>query len=87
MWILYNFQENTIIFKLDELLIQVKKNKPDFLFLYGPFIDKNNDIFKSGIIEIKGEYLSYEALFERLLINISQELMVFIILKFLYIIF
>jgi len=60
----------------DELLKDVKNAHPEYLFLFGPFLDKSNEIIESGLIEIAGEYVSYEDLFEKLLINISQEMQV-----------
>ena len=58
---------------------EVKKMKPDYLFLCGPFIDKNNEIIHSGLMEIAGQYFSYDELFEKLLINISEEMIVILI--------
>lgn len=62
---------------IDELLREIKKIKPDYLFLFGPFIDKNNEIIHSGLLEISGEYLSYDEFFEKLLIDISKEMIVY----------
>lgn len=64
------------ISKKDELLKEVKNAQPEFLFLFGPFLDKSNELIEAEVLEVAGEYLSYEEFFEKLLINISQELQV-----------
>lgn len=47
---------------------------PEYLFLFGPFVDKNNKIVQTGLIEISNQFYSYDMLFQQLMLNISQEI-------------
>ena len=58
------------------LLHVVKEEQPHLLILLGPFVDERNKIVEKGALTVERHNLTYDHLFELLLIAITEAVQV-----------